>query len=157
MGRGWNVAVGLVSDTTWATSQAWRIVSRGSSTHGVPIGSGFSALIFFGSFLYQDKKERVKRSLPSFSVAMQSLLPALWYISCVHRYSSGDSILVTNITPLQGWKRCSLFVNRYPRIPYHSLCETTCYIVKLCDTSLVDSWWLMVVSRREFSLDVMLS
>ncbi|MBP9029283.1 MAG: hypothetical protein KBG14_06015, partial [Bacteroidales bacterium] len=42
------------------TPQAWRIVSRGSSTHGAPIGLGFSALIFFGSFLYQDKKERVK-------------------------------------------------------------------------------------------------
>jgi len=63
MGRGWNMAVGLVSDTTWVTPQAWRIVSRGSSTHGEPIGSGFSALIFFGSFLYQDKKEHVNRYL----------------------------------------------------------------------------------------------
>jgi len=39
--------------------------------HGAPIGSGFSALIFFGSFLYQDKKERVNGSLPCFSFAMQ--------------------------------------------------------------------------------------
>ena len=58
MGRGWNVAVGFVSDTIRVTLQAWRIVSRGSSTPGAPIGSGFSALIFFDSFLYKDKKER---------------------------------------------------------------------------------------------------
>jgi len=37
----------------------WRVVPRGSSAPGEPIGSGFSALIFFGSFLYQDKKERL--------------------------------------------------------------------------------------------------
>jgi len=35
-------------------------VPRGSSAPGEPIGSGFSALIFFGSFLYQDKKEHKK-------------------------------------------------------------------------------------------------
>jgi len=35
-------------------------VPRGSSVPGEPIGSGFSALIFFGSFLYQDKKEHKK-------------------------------------------------------------------------------------------------
>jgi len=41
-------------------------VPRGSSAPGEPIGSGFSALIFFGSFLYQDKKERLACSLPKF-------------------------------------------------------------------------------------------
>ena len=110
MGRGWNVAVGLVSDTTWVTPQAWRIVSRGSSTHGVPIGSGFSALIFFGSFLYQDKKERENHSLRCFSFAMQSFSVALWKMYYVHRYTCGNNHSVTNITPLRGWKRCSLLV-----------------------------------------------
>ena len=85
MGRGWNVAVGIVSDTTWVTPQAWRIVSRGSSTRGAPIGSGFSALIFFGSFLYQDKKERINRSLPCFPVAMQRFSVVLCIIQYVHR------------------------------------------------------------------------
>ncbi len=40
-------------------------------------GSGFSALIFFGSFLYQDKKERVNRSLQCLTGAMQSFTLAL--------------------------------------------------------------------------------
>ena len=39
---------------------------RGSFAPGEPIGSGFSALIFFGSFLYQDKKEHLTCSLPKF-------------------------------------------------------------------------------------------
>ena len=63
---------------------AWRIVSRGSSTRGVPIGSGFSALIFFGSFLYQDKKEHVKGSLQCITFAMQCYTLALWnVIACI--------------------------------------------------------------------------
>jgi len=99
MGRGWNVAVGLVSDTTWVTPQAWRIVSRCSSTHGAPIGSGFSALIFFGSFLYQDKKEHVNHSLPCFSVAMQRFSVALWKNYCVHRYSSGLAFWLQTLRP----------------------------------------------------------
>jgi len=41
-------------------------VPRGSTAPGEPIGSGFSALIFFGSFLYQDKKEHLTCSLPKF-------------------------------------------------------------------------------------------
>jgi len=41
-------------------------VPRGSSAPGEPIGSGFSALIFFGSFLYQDKKEHLICSLAKF-------------------------------------------------------------------------------------------
>jgi len=41
-------------------------VPRGSFAPGEPIGSGFSALIFFGSFLYQDKKEHITDSLPKF-------------------------------------------------------------------------------------------
>jgi len=86
--------------------QAWRIVSRGSSTHGAPIGSGFSALIFFGSFLYQDKKEHVNRSLPYFSVAMQRFPLALWKMYCVHRYTFKNNHGVTNIAPLRGWKGC---------------------------------------------------
>jgi len=44
-------------------------VPRGSSAPGEPIGSGFSALIFFGSFLYQDKKEHKNDSLPKFCQA----------------------------------------------------------------------------------------
>jgi len=75
MGRGWNVAMGLVSDTTCATPQAGRIVSRGSSAPRVPIGSGFSALIFFGSFLYQDKKEHVKDSLECFPLCDATIPP----------------------------------------------------------------------------------
>jgi len=39
-------------------------VPRGSFAPGAPIGSGFSALIFFGSFLYQDKKEHIVGSKP---------------------------------------------------------------------------------------------
>ena len=39
---------------------------RGSSVTGAPIGSGFSALIFFGSFLYQDKKEHLVGSSSKF-------------------------------------------------------------------------------------------
>ena len=39
---------------------------RGSSAPGEPIGSGFSALIFFGSFLYQDKKEHLVGSSSKF-------------------------------------------------------------------------------------------
>ncbi|MBP9029743.1 MAG: hypothetical protein KBG14_08370, partial [Bacteroidales bacterium] len=53
-------------------------------------GSGFSALIFFGSFLYQDKKEHVNRSLPCFSVAMQRFTFALWIMYCVHRCTYGS-------------------------------------------------------------------
>ncbi|MEJ5317803.1 MAG: hypothetical protein WHS63_12400, partial [Tenuifilum sp.] len=64
-------------------------VLRGSSTLGAPIGSGFSALIFFGSFLYQDKKERLNGSLPYFSVAMQRFRVALWKRYCVHRFTEG--------------------------------------------------------------------
>jgi len=41
-------------------------VPRGSFAPGEPIGSGFSALIFFGSFLYQDKKERLAGFSPKF-------------------------------------------------------------------------------------------
>jgi len=67
----------------------WRKVSRGSSTRGAPIGLGFSALIFFGSFLYQDKKEHVKGSLQCFSFAMQRISVAFWNTHCVHRHTSG--------------------------------------------------------------------
>jgi len=92
--------------------QAWRIVSRGSSTHGVPIGSGFSALIFFGSFLYQDKKERKNGSLPCFPLAMQSFTLALWLKYCVHRNACERGHVITNVSPLRGWKRSSLLVVR---------------------------------------------
>jgi len=43
-------------------------VPRGSSAPGEPIGSGFSALIFFGSFLYQDKKEHLLVFLHNFAL-----------------------------------------------------------------------------------------
>jgi len=49
-------------------------------------------LIFFGSFLYQDKKERENRSLPCFSVAMQRFPLALWKKHCVHRYMGGGEL-----------------------------------------------------------------
>jgi len=45
-----------------------------------------------------------------FSVAMQSFTLALWLKYCVHRYTCGNNHGVTNITPLRGWKRCSLLV-----------------------------------------------
>ena len=101
MGRGWNVAVDLVSDTTLATPQAWLIVSRGSSTHGAPIGSGFSALIFFGSFLYQDKKELEMALCHAISVAMQRFTFAICNaMACIA--INGSNHWVTNITPLRG-------------------------------------------------------
>ncbi|HON71559.1 MAG TPA: hypothetical protein PL153_10900, partial [Tenuifilum sp.] len=51
---------------------------------GAPIGLGFSALIFFGSFLYQDKKERVNCSLQYFYIAMQRFSFALWKVlACI--------------------------------------------------------------------------
>jgi len=122
MGRGWNIAVGLVSDTTWVTPQAWRIVSRGSSTRGVPIGSGFSALIFFGSFLYKDKKEHENHSLQCFSFAMQLFNFALWnIIACIalhtgvpwcYKYyvpTGLEAVFVARCSLLV--VRCSLFVN----------------------------------------------
>jgi len=46
-------------------------------------------LIFFGSFLYQDKKEHEKGSLPCLSVAMQRFTLALWIMYCVHRFRVG--------------------------------------------------------------------
>ncbi|HRS43300.1 MAG TPA: hypothetical protein P5088_01205, partial [Tenuifilum sp.] len=67
----------------------------------------FSALIFFGSFLYQDKKEHKNRSLPRFSDTMQHFSLALWKKHCVHRYTCWNNHSVTNITPLRGWKRCT--------------------------------------------------
>ena len=33
-------------------------IAQAETPAGVPIGKRFSALIFFGSFLYQDKKEQ---------------------------------------------------------------------------------------------------
>jgi len=54
-------------------------------------------LIFFGSFLYQDKKERENHSSQCFSFAMQSLTIALWYMHCVHRNTSGSKHRVTNV------------------------------------------------------------
>ena len=48
---------------------------RGSSAPGEPIGSGFSALIFFGSFLYQDKKEHLTCTLPKFCHGYATVLP----------------------------------------------------------------------------------
>jgi len=50
-------------------------VPRGSSAPGEPIGSGFSALIFFGSFLYQDKKEHLTCTLPKFCHGYATVLP----------------------------------------------------------------------------------
>ncbi|HOU74833.1 MAG TPA: hypothetical protein PLW22_08755, partial [Tenuifilum sp.] len=64
------------------------------------------ALIFFGSFLYQDKKERKNGSLPCFPLAMQSFSIALCEKYCVHRLTYGSIHRVTNISPLRGWKRC---------------------------------------------------
>jgi len=51
-----------------------------------PIGLGFSALIFFGSFLYQDKKEHLNGALQCFSVAMQWFTLVLWPMHGVHCY-----------------------------------------------------------------------
>jgi len=109
MGRGWNVAVGLVSDTTWVTPQAWRIVSRGSSTPGAPIGSRFSALIFFGSFLYQDKQEHVNRSLPCISVAMQRFNIALCSIIACIAILEGLAMVLQILRPYRAGNgvRCS--------------------------------------------------
>ncbi|HQG73427.1 hypothetical protein, partial [Tenuifilum sp.] len=78
----------------------------------------------FGSFLYQDKKEHVNRSLPYFSVAMQRFPLALWKMYCVHRYTFKNNHGVTNITPLQGLRRCSLLV----------VCETI-VMLSACETS----------------------
>jgi len=63
---------------------------------------GFPVLIFFGSFLYQDKKEHLNGALQCFSVAMQWFTLALWPMHSVHRYTCGGSHWVTNITPLRG-------------------------------------------------------
>jgi len=59
--------------------------------------SGFSALIFFGSFLYQDKKERICCSLQCFPLAMQRFSIALWEKYCVHRNTRRFSHGVTNV------------------------------------------------------------
>ena len=46
------------------------------------------SLIFFGSFLYQDKKEHINVSLQYFPLAMQRFTLALWFMHSVLRYSN---------------------------------------------------------------------
>ncbi|HOU75249.1 MAG TPA: hypothetical protein PLW22_10895, partial [Tenuifilum sp.] len=58
----------------------WQFHPRG--THRV----GLLCIDFFGSFLYQDKKERENRSLQNLSVAMQRFSVALRYMHSVHRF-----------------------------------------------------------------------
>ncbi|HQE55616.1 hypothetical protein, partial [Tenuifilum sp.] len=77
-------------------------------------GSGFSALIFFGSFLYQDKEEHVNSSLPCFPFAMQRFTLALWNtIACI-AIQVGVAMELQIFSPYGAGKvdRCSLFVNR---------------------------------------------
>jgi len=54
---------------------------------------GHTALIFFGSCLYQDKKEHLNGALQCFSVAMQRLLIALWLMLFVLRYTNSITLL----------------------------------------------------------------
>jgi len=78
-------------------------VPRGSSAPGEPIGSGFSALIFFGSFLYQDKKEHKNDSLPKFCqgdvTVLNSSLGKLLLVSPTHPLHTFN---FKTIPPLQG-------------------------------------------------------
>jgi len=78
-------------------------VPRGSSAPGEPIGSGFSALIFFGSFLYQDKKEHIAGSLPQFRHGDEknpnSSLEQLRFASPTHPL---QALHFKTIPPLQG-------------------------------------------------------
>ncbi|HRU87272.1 MAG TPA: hypothetical protein P5129_11140, partial [Tenuifilum sp.] len=77
---------------------------------------GFSALIFFGSFLYQDKKEHENHSLQCFSFAMQRFNFALWnIIACIalhtgvpwcYKYYAPAGLKVVFVV------RCSLLVVR---------------------------------------------
>jgi hypothetical protein len=101
-------------------------------------------LIFFGSFLYQDKKERVNGSLPCFSFAMQWFSVVLWKRHCVHRYTCGSSHGVTNISPLRGWGRRSLFVDRDSLFVNAILCNTVLHCVTLW---YLFSWRLIVDNK----------
>ncbi|HDP74325.1 MAG TPA: hypothetical protein ENN49_00320 [Bacteroidales bacterium] len=63
---------------------------------------GHTALIFFGSLLYQDKKEHVKGSLQCFSIAMQWFTLVLWPMHGVYRCLYRITLPAINITPLRG-------------------------------------------------------
>ena len=85
---------------------------RGSSAPGEPIGSGFSALIFFGSFLYQDKKERLACSLPKFcSRLFVSYLSRPFRACKIVRSIQGLRPLLL-ITPLRGLNHQTSFAGR---------------------------------------------
>ena len=63
---------------------------------------------------------------------MQCFLLALWALHCVHRYICGSKHGVTNVSPLRGWKRSSLFVARCSWIYCHA---------ELVEASLFNLLW----------------
>ena len=82
---------------------------RGSFAPGEPIGSGFSALIFFGSFLYQDKKERLAGFSPKFcSRLIVSKLFRPFRACKIIRSIQGAEPLATYSAPSGLVKNCSL-------------------------------------------------
>ena len=141
MGRGWSVVVGLVSDTTWVTPKAWRIVSRGSSPTGHPSGRAFQPWSSLVLSCIKTRKNVWMALCHAFPLRCNdSVLFFGKGIACIaihvgvamglqifRPYGAGDGV------------RCSLIVIRCSWMPF---CVTPC---KLRVTLwYLFSWWLIV-------------
>jgi len=110
MGQGWNVAGDFVSDTIRAKSQAGRIVSRSSSAPGAPIGFGFLALDFLWFFLVSRQERTYKWLFAVLYGCDATIQPCSLANSWRTSLPYWITIPAINVTPLWGWKRCSLVV-----------------------------------------------